>query len=102
MRFASSCPAALLASLSLLFGCDGNHLVEPAEFGGEPVAATGAGALVAAPSSLTAVTVSETRIDLTWVDNSSNESGFELYRSINGEAGTFGVPSLVRANATAL
>ncbi|MDD2816703.1 MAG: choice-of-anchor Q domain-containing protein [Thiotrichaceae bacterium] len=31
-----------------------------------------------APSTLTATTISTTQIDLTWVDNSSNETGFKL------------------------
>jgi len=32
------------------------------------------------PSDLTAVSISERKIKLTWVDNSSNETGFELWR----------------------
>jgi hypothetical protein len=101
MRFIPCCPAAFLASLALLSGCAGDQPIEPSEFGGRPVAATGAGNLVAAPSDLAAIAVSETRIDLTWVDNTSNESGFELYRSISGETGTFELRAKPLANATA-
>jgi len=32
---------------------------------------------------LTATTISSSQIDLAWVDNSTNESGFEVWRSIN-------------------
>src|SRR5206468_3824615 len=38
----------------------------------------------AAPSGMTAVAVSSTRIDLAWTDNSSNEDGFKLFRSTDG------------------
>ena len=37
-----------------------------------------------APSSLSATSVSRTRIDLAWVDNSNNETGFKIERSLNG------------------
>ncbi len=33
-----------------------------------------------APSELTATAVSQTRIDLSWTDNSGNETGFKIYR----------------------
>ncbi len=38
-----------------------------------------------APSDLEATTVSTSEIDLTWTDNSSNETGFYLWRSADGE-----------------
>ena len=38
----------------------------------------------AAPSNLTATAVSSSRIDLSWTDNSSDETGFRIYRSTNG------------------
>jgi Zn-dependent metalloprotease/transcriptional regulator CtsR len=38
----------------------------------------------AAPSNLTATPVSSSRIDLAWVDNSSNEQGFKVERSTDG------------------
>jgi FtsP/CotA-like multicopper oxidase with cupredoxin domain len=37
-----------------------------------------------APSNLVATAVSSTAIDLTWVDNSSNEDGFDIERSLDG------------------
>jgi len=36
--------------------------------------------IIAAPSNLAATAVSETRVDLSWTDNSSNESGFKIER----------------------
>jgi hypothetical protein len=38
----------------------------------------------AAPTSLTATAVSTSRIDLSWSDNSSNETGFKIFRSTDG------------------
>lgn len=40
----------------------------------------------AAPGNLTASAVSSTQIDLTWADNSGNESGFSIERSPNGSS----------------
>lgn len=37
-----------------------------------------------APTSLTAKTISSSQIDLAWVDNSGNESGFDIERSTDG------------------
>ena len=65
-------------------------------------------AALAAPTSLTATVVSDTVINLTWVDNSgSNESGFRIERSSGGspfaEIGTVGpnVTSYVSTGLTA-
>ncbi|HEY0007905.1 MAG TPA: S8 family serine peptidase [Tepidisphaeraceae bacterium] len=38
----------------------------------------------AAPSALTAAPASSSQIDLAWADNSTNEAGFRVYRSIDG------------------
>jgi mono/diheme cytochrome c family protein len=51
----------------------------------------------AAPSSLAATASSASRIDLTWVDNAGNETGFRIQRSTNG---TFSA-NLVSAAAAA-
>jgi fibronectin type 3 domain-containing protein len=40
--------------------------------------------LPAAPSNLTATAVSSSRINLSWTDNSSDESNFRIYRSTDG------------------
>ncbi len=52
----------------------------------------------AAPSGLTATTVSDTRIDLTWNDNSTDEEAFDLERRTGG--GSFSRIALPAANST--
>lgn len=52
---------------------DLNHIVV--------IGAGGTGALPAPPSDLDAITVSETQVDLSWSDNSADETGFELMRA---------------------
>ncbi|MCJ7795719.1 MAG: fibronectin type III domain-containing protein, partial [Thermoleophilia bacterium] len=53
----------------------------------------------AAPSGLTAAAVSSSQIDLTWVDNSTNETGFEVERSLSATTG-FALVASVGANVT--
>jgi len=52
---------------------DLNHIVS--------IGAGGTGALPAAPADLDATTVSETQVDLSWTDHSTDETGFELMRA---------------------
>ena len=59
-----------------------------------------AGTPVAAPSNLAASVTSSTAIGLTWTDNSSNETGFEVWRSTTGAAGTYTLLTAVAAGAT--
>ncbi len=54
----------------------------------------------AAPSALDAVSVSTSRIDLSWADNSSNETGFYVQRSPNGIDG-WSLVNTVGANTEA-
>jgi titin len=54
--------------------------------------------LPAAPSSLTATAVSISQINLAWTDNSTDESGFKIERSLAG--GAFGQIATVGANVT--
>ncbi|MBE7177544.1 MAG: fibronectin type III domain-containing protein [Mucilaginibacter polytrichastri] len=54
---------------------------------------------VSAPDNLVAVTQSKSSIKLTWNDNSTGETGFEVSRSTT-ETGTFSVVATAPANAT--
>lgn len=53
-----------------------------------------------APSALTATAASSSRINLSWVDNSTNESGFKIERAQNSN-GPFAEIASVRANVRA-
>jgi hypothetical protein len=57
-------------------------------YSNEASATTAAATAVAAPSGLTATARSATIIDLAWVDNAANETGFEVERSTNGTSFT--------------
>ncbi|HEY0510573.1 MAG TPA: Calx-beta domain-containing protein [Thermoanaerobaculia bacterium] len=58
----------------------------------------GGGGPVKAPSNLQAVAHSTSEIDLTWTDNSTNETGFSVERRTVG--GTYEVVATVSANTT--
>jgi len=53
----------------------------------------------AAPSGLAATATGPTQVNLTWTDNSADETGFQVERAIG--AGAFGVIATVGANVTA-
>lgn len=57
------------------------------------------GSAPSAPSNLIATAVSHKRINLTWTDNSNNETGFEIWRSTNASSG-FATVGVAAANAT--
>jgi mono/diheme cytochrome c family protein len=54
----------------------------------------------AAPSALSATAASATRIDLTWVDNAGNETGFRVERATNNTFSAGLATSTVGANTT--
>ena len=56
--------------------------------------------LPAAPGALTATPVSTTRINLSWADNSGNESGFKIERCKNPNCTNFAQIAQVGANVT--
>ncbi len=58
---------------------------------------TPGGTAPAAPSSLTAVAASAKKINLTWQDNSNNETGFQIFRSTSA-AGPFVTIATVKPN----
>lgn len=72
-------------------------VVENAIVGG--IAVERAAQIPAAPSGLAATAISTTRIDLRWVDNSSEETGFAIERSVDGGS-TFAQVAVVGGNVT--
>ncbi|MFH1148329.1 MAG: NBR1-Ig-like domain-containing protein, partial [Pseudomonadota bacterium] len=54
----------------------------------------------AAPTNLTATKVSPSRIDLAWVDNANNETGYKIERKLGAE-GTYSVIATLGPNASA-
>jgi hypothetical protein len=60
-------------------------------------AVAGASSAPAAPSKLSAAAVSTSKINLAWQDNSTNENGFAIERSLDGA--NFSPPITVGANA---
>jgi FtsP/CotA-like multicopper oxidase with cupredoxin domain len=55
-------------------------------------------ALPAAPTGLTATLVTGPNAVLTWVDNATNETGYQIYRSVNG--GAYNLLTTTGANAS--
>lgn len=53
-----------------------------------------------APSGLTVEAVSCGQINLSWTDNSTDETGFEIERSASGSAGTYTVVANTQSNVT--
>lgn len=86
-----------LLVLVALIACDESRPIAPSLEAG----VTGAGgANVKAPSSTNAVAVSESQIDISWQDNSPNESGFEAHRSTAGPSGAFTLLASMGAGIT--
>jgi len=77
-------------------------VVHDAEFASPPdlvtVTVAPSGSVPAAPSGLTATAASSSRINLAWVDNATNETGYSVERSTNGT--TFTVVATLGANVT--
>src|SRR6266566_3047508 len=53
-----------------------------------------------APSNTNAVAVSDSQVNVSWQDNSPNETGFEIHRSTNGPSGTFTLMATTAAGVT--
>ena len=81
---------------SIVMGCDEKDPLAPSL----EARSTGSGPAVNAPSGANAVAGSYDRIDVSWVDNSSNETGFEVHRSSTGPSGAFTLLATTGASAT--
>jgi hypothetical protein len=77
-------------------GCDGPDPTEPI---GEMAFASTSGVKVNPPSNPGAVAMSHSQIDVSWQDNSSNETGFEVHRSTTGPTGAFTALDVTGAGA---
>ncbi len=80
------CLGASLLALCVA-GCDRSPPTEPPTV--EAASTARGGPTVKAPSSPTAIALSESQIDVAWQDNSTNETGFEVHRSTGGASATF-------------
>lgn len=92
-RMVSRLPLIPLAVTVLVAGCDGRAPLGP-EFLARTTAATSV-------SSTSAAALSESEIDVSWQDNSTNEAGFEVHRSTTGASGTFTLRATTGAGVTA-
>jgi hypothetical protein len=94
-RFGLASPALLIAFI--FSGCDPTQPMAPSV---EAASTAGSRSTPSAPSNTNAVAASESRIDVSWQDNSSNESGFEVHRSTTGPSGAFAVLAATGVNVT--
>lgn len=84
-------------SLAFLLACESDGPVDPSLDGEGPVSARSPQTLETPAATATAI--SDTRIDLIWWDV-DNETGYELYRSANGENGEFQLLASTTARVT--
>jgi hypothetical protein len=99
MHHVRRCSFAIPVVLISLTACERAHPAGPPPV--EAASSGTAGPTVRAPSGTNAVAASYSRIDVSWQDNSSNETGFELHRSTTGTNGTFMLFASTAAGVTA-
>jgi Fibronectin type III domain len=92
----------LLASTSYMYRVRAYNLAGDSGYS-DPASATTqtAPALPAAPSNLTAKAISSSQINLSWTDNSNNETGFRIERCKGATCTNFSQIATVGANVTA-
>jgi len=88
---------SLMCVAILLGGCEADQPLAPVM---TQAASGGSGPPVAAPSDVQVVAVSDSRIDVAWVDNTNKETGFEVYRSASGDEGGFTRLASLGSNVT--
>jgi hypothetical protein len=100
MRLTWRAARVLPAAAVLALGCGGEAPLAPdAPETAVPAAVSPAtAALLAAPTTLVAKASSAAAITVTWLDTSSGESGFEVWRSTTGPIGTFSKRATTGAN----
>ena len=92
------CCSVLSLVLFSVIGCESRDPLAP------PViraSSASSGSAPNAPSMMNATAVSVERIEVSWHDNATTETGFEVRRSTDGPTGSFTVIALTGANATA-
>lgn len=96
-------PTTAYSDTTAIAGTDYSYQVSAFMADGEGAKSTAntgfAGQTSNAPSNLSATTVSSSQIDLSWTDNSSNETGFKIERK-TGSGGTWGQIDTVGTGAT--
>ena len=83
-------------SSTALFGNTTQYAIDNKYFMGSFVAA---GSVPAKPTNITATAAAYNKINLGWKDNSTNETGIEIYRSTSS-TGTYNIVATAPANAT--
>jgi hypothetical protein len=87
-----------VAVLPLQAGCGADRPLAPGP--SEALLASRGGNAVTTPSNLVSIAASPNQIDIAWQDNSSNETGYEVHRSIAGPSGTFSPMATTGPNST--
>jgi hypothetical protein len=102
MRSSALVSVCVIISGASALGCDGSRTLDPSESDRVPLSARAANTGLASPSNASAVALATPAISVTWVDNSDNETGFEVQRSSSGAEGNYDVVLTVGANAVAV
>src|SRR2546427_5669633 len=92
------CCSVLSLVLFSFIGCESRNPLAP---GGIQASSSSSGSAPNAPSMINATAVSVERIEVSWEDNATNETGFEVRRSTDGATGSFLVIAMTGTNATA-
>jgi hypothetical protein len=84
----------------MLWGCDDPSSQSLVDVDGS-LASVAAGSEIAEPSGVGVTLVTERRLDVRWIDNSGNETGFEIYRSMPNAGGDYALLAAMGKNVVA-
>jgi len=100
MNLNRNIPLWLAAGALLVLGCGQDAPLAPdaPETSVPGTLSPATAAVLAAPTNLVAKANSASAITLTWSDKSSNEVGFEVWRSMSGPTGTYSLHTTTGAN----